>query len=314
MLEDPEAAYGYLRQEYDAAEASEEPLYEQIHTDVCRVNLRAWKREGLPLDWLFRLFLQTASHPAADGGKMFQNCLKTVGQLAQENAIGISKDSWEEFLAGYPVQHPAALHHSEIYRKREKPCYRLVEGGAVRLFPILQRMSRMTLESNVVAIDGRCASGKTTLAKQLESVTKAGVVHMDDFFLPAALRTTKRLAQAGGNVHYERFLEEAIPSLKSAEPFRYRCFDCGRMELGEYREVPAGHFRIVEGTYSCHPAFGEYMGLRIFCSVEPAQQLKRISKRNGQEMARRFLEHWIPMEEQYFQCFQVREKADIVLS
>ena len=35
----------------------------------------------------------------------------------------------------------------------------------------------------IVAIDGRCASGKTTVSKALSEALKATVVHMDDFFL-----------------------------------------------------------------------------------------------------------------------------------
>ena len=76
----------------------------------------------------------------------------------------------------------------------------------------------------VIAIDGRCASGKTTLAKALQTEglpekvatektflkkQNVGVIHMDDFFLPRELRTKERLSEAGGNVDYERFAEEA---------------------------------------------------------------------------------------------------------
>ena len=37
-------------------------------------------------------------------------------------------------------------------------------------------------ESILIAIDGRCASGKTTLAAQLHEQTDCDVIHMDDFF------------------------------------------------------------------------------------------------------------------------------------
>ena len=66
----------------------------------------------------------------------------------------------------------------------------------------------------VIAIDGRAASGKTTLAAALAAETGGTVVHMDDFFLPAELRTPQRLAAPGGNVHAERFAEEVLPFLR----------------------------------------------------------------------------------------------------
>ena len=58
----------------------------------------------------------------------------------------------------------------------------------------------------IVALDGRCASGKTTLAALLQQQTGCSVVHMDHFFLRPEQRTRERLEQPGGNVDYERFL------------------------------------------------------------------------------------------------------------
>ena len=45
----------------------------------------------------------------------------------------------------------------------------------------------------LIAIDGRCASGKTTLAAFLqERIQECAVVHMDHFFLQDAQRTKER--------------------------------------------------------------------------------------------------------------------------
>ena len=57
----------------------------------------------------------------------------------------------------------------------------------------------------VVAIDGKCTSGKTTLAARLAEIYDCNVFHMDDFFLRPEQRTPERFAQIGGNVDYERF-------------------------------------------------------------------------------------------------------------
>lgn len=168
-------------------------------------------------------------------------------------------------------------------------------------------------EVKVIAIDGRCASGKTTLARRLAEITGAGVIHMDDFFLPPELRTPKRLAEAGGNVDYERFSAEVLPKLMTGESFTYRRFECSRMTLGESCVIPAGKLRIVEGAYSCHPEFGNYMTFRVFSDVSPDEQRRRILTRSGEEMLSRFLNEWIPMEEQYFQTYRIREKADLIV-
>ena len=71
----------------------------------------------------------------------------------------------------------------------------------------------------VIAIDGRSGAGKTTLSQILSERLGASVVHMDDFFLPLSLRSDKRLSEAGGNVHYERFIEEVLPHINDGKSF-----------------------------------------------------------------------------------------------
>lgn len=176
-----------------------------------------------------------------------------------------------------------------------------------------QREKKAEGRSCVIAIDGPCASGKTTLAERLAAATGAGIVHMDDFFLPVELRTKERLGEPGGNVHYERFLEEVIPALLRGGDFAYRRFDCGRMEMGEWRQIRAAEAVIVEGSYSCHPKLGDYMDLRIFLEIDGKLQRERILRREGKEAAERFWKRWIPMEELYLETYRIRERADILM-
>lgn len=109
-------------------------------------------------------------------------------------------------------------------------------------------------------------------------------------------------------MHYERFLTEVLPNLRSGRPFSYRRFDCSRMTLGE--EIPVGNngYVFVEGAYSCHPVFGDYMDRRVFLDIDGKTQEERIRKRNGEDRLQDFLQLWIPLEEAYFQTFSVWEK------
>lgn len=182
-----------------------------------------------------------------------------------------------------------------------------------RIRPILDWLERRQEGVCIIAIDGRCASGKTTMAKRLCELTGAGVIHMDDFFLPGQLRTKQRLLEPGGNVHYERFLKEVLPFLLRSEAFSYTRFDCGRMEPGEKRQVAASRLRVVEGAYGCHPALGDYAALRVFSDVSPKVQEERILKRNGAEGLANFQQRWIPMEEAYFAAYDIKEKADFIV-
>lgn len=182
------------------------------------------------------------------------------------------------------------------------------------IIQILKALNEVPRDVKVVAIDGRCAAGKTTLAKKLAEITEAGLIHMDDFFLPEELRTEARFREAGGNIHYERFAEEVLPALRNPVGFAYTCYDCKNMQFGAKRIVPAGVLRIVEGSYSCYPKFGDYMDLRVFCDVNPLEQRVRIKKRDGNNALPIFLDKWVPREERYFAACKIKEQADIVVS
>lgn len=165
----------------------------------------------------------------------------------------------------------------------------------------------------VIAIDGRAASGKSTLAMKLSELLGAAVIHVDDFFLPQEMRTEERLAEAGGNVHYERFAEEVLPHLKNQEKFEYSIYDCHEGKITGKRTIPEGNIRIVEGSYSTHPKFGEYADVKIFCDIDPENQIKRIINRNGEEMSHKFQEEWIPLEEAYFKTLNLDDYRIVTL-
>lgn len=305
LLADTSRARAYFDQEYAATPVdASTPLFEPISENVARVNIAAWKASALPADWLFRMFVHTASVPMGGAELLAQ-------YVDQAAAIVSDMPGWDEALAAWQEAGMPAVHHSETYRAAERPAYRIVNGYFRCILPLLERLTQS--EMRVIAIDGRAASGKTTKAALLSAVLDAPIVHMDDFFLPPALRTPERLAQPGGNVHYERFAEEVLPGLRTGEAFAYRVFDCGQMDYNGVREIPAAPIRIVEGSYAHHPALGDYADLRVFTSVAEDEQMARILRRNGERMAEMFRSRWIPMEEAYFTAYGVREKAEIVL-
>jgi uridine kinase len=181
---------------------------------------------------------------------------------------------------------------------RIAPLFTLLEGNPSR---------------RVIAIDGRCGSGKSTLAALLAERMGAGVICMDDFFLPSELRTAQRYAKPGGNIHHERFAEEVMPFLRSGEGFTYRIFDCRVMDYNGVRFVPPSRLRVVEGAYSHHPVLGGYMDVRVFSDVDAATQRERIEGRNGAAAAVSFIERWIPYEEAYITAYGINQKADVIV-
>ncbi|MBO7357622.1 MAG: uridine kinase, partial [Lachnospiraceae bacterium] len=93
----------------------------------------------------------------------------------------------------------------------------------------------MTKKRVIVAIDGRCAAGKTTLSNELATELNASLFHMDDFFLQPHMCSAERLGTPGENVDHERFLKEVLKPLhEGKEHILYTPFSCktGMMEEG----------------------------------------------------------------------------------
>lgn len=314
LLGDINIARKYFEREYSEIEPKNIALYETISEDICRINLAAWKYKNLPREWLFKMFISSVS-VQKDGDELFLNYLETAEKVLMHNQISFSFTNWNMYLEDYRKNNMSAVHHSSIYRECENPSYRIVNRRYIRLLPILEQVAKREQKNRIciIAIDGRAASGKSTMAKQLEVLLEADIVHMDDFFLPTQLRTEERLNSPGGNVHYERFIEEVQPYLSLPQSFSYRKFDCSKMDFNGKRIISNTHFRIVEGSYSCHPSFGDYADVTVFSDVNPNEQLCRIRRRNGCDMEEMFKDRWIPLEEKYFEAYKIFDKADIRL-
>ncbi len=176
---------------------------------------------------------------------------------------------------------------------------------------LLDRISRLNTgrTSIILAIDGRCAAGKTTFASELQKKTGCCVIHMDDFFLRPQQRTPQRLAQAGGNIDYERVLSEALIPLRKNETACYRPYDCHTQSFKQPIIVLPQPLIVFEGSYSCHPKLFSLYDYHIFITLNPDEQLRRIEKRNGPQALSVFKDKWIPLEEKYFAQCRIEENC-----
>jgi uridine kinase len=164
----------------------------------------------------------------------------------------------------------------------------------------------------VIAIDGPCASGKSTLADHLKQRLDCPVIRMDHFFLPAGLRSSARLNEPGGNIHYERFVTEAVAGLLSGKTFSYQVFDCSSMNFGSTVTVPLSPVVIIEGSYSLRPEWRRIIDLAVFLRTDRKTQRQRILERSNSSVLKIFEEKWIPLENRYFAAFKICESADLV--
>ncbi|MCL2754854.1 MAG: AAA family ATPase [Oscillospiraceae bacterium] len=132
----------------------------------------------------------------------------------------------------------------------------------------------------IIAIDGPSGAGKTTYAKQLAHELgephNAAILHIDDYYDCSAGRLKTEAVVA------------AFHALKSQ-----------------------GKPVIVEGVYSL--TFGFPYDRKIFMTVRPEEQLKRIKARSP-DLYDKYVSKWIPAENKYFQEGQIAAKCDLVIS
>lgn len=161
----------------------------------------------------------------------------------------------------------------------------------------------------LIGLDGRCASGKTTLAQQFAQAEPVQVIHMDDFCIPHAKKTPERLALPGGNADLERFRQEVLLPLQRGQPGVYRAYDCHLDRLTDPRPLQPAPLTLIEGVYTLHPDLQAHFDLRAFLDIEPPLQERRIRSRNGEDGWLRFRDRWIPLENAYFAAFGLPDAA-----
>ena len=165
----------------------------------------------------------------------------------------------------------------------------------------------------LLAIDGRCGCGKSTLAAQLAADFGGAVFHMDDFYLPFAMRRPDWREHVAENMDLERVRAEILLPLRRGETVIYRAYDCAEDCFLPERVIAPTPLAIVEGSYSQHPRLRAFYDLCLFVTASPEIQRARLLAREGEHFAA-FANTWIPLEERYFAAFSIEERADRVIT
>jgi len=290
------------------------PPFTPIGRGLCRLNLAAPEVRRLSPEMIADMMIITNEKVLArsDNAAAFEESLALLEELAEAGETPFTVQELSAYLASYRAQGCPAVSHSPLYRESYHPAYRVVLSDFGVLLPLILRMNEAPC---LAVIDGPCGSGKTTLAGLLAALYGTTPIPMDDFFLPFDMRTEKRMSEAGGNIHHERFSEEILAHIQLGKPLAYRRFDCHTGQIIP-REIAASDVMIIEGSYSHHPAFEEAYArlnaIRAFVSVEDQEQLIRLEKRNP-HLLERFVAEWIPLEKNYFEAYDRKQKADLVL-
>ena len=99
------------------------------------------------------------------------------------------------------------------------------------LSPLVEKLSNLLSAHPdhpvLVALDGRCGSGKTTLAAQLaRQFPQSIIVHTDDFYLPPASRVANWEQIPCANMDLERLRAQVLTPARAGQAIPYRAYSC----------------------------------------------------------------------------------------
>lgn len=323
MVSSPEAVTQWLTQEWteavrtgadqtarkkiSSAAAGDTIPVEEIGNRLYRFHLTDGYELYIASPLLARLFFLTAGqhHGTAQGLGEKLDILREQGKQPGFPVL-------EPWLTEYTQAGCPALRHSEAFRQAYAPHYRILRDEYAIYFPVIYQVEKRLRQSKhvIVAIDGPCGSGKSSLAILLAELFSGRVLHMDDYYLPLRRRLPGWEHTPCGNMDLERFLREALLPAARGEAIACRPYSCRQGRLLEARMLPCASLTIVEGSYSHHPLLAPHYDLKIFLRCRPQEQLERLKRRENAHLDA-YLERWIPLEEAYYRTFDIVSRCDL---
>ena len=292
----------YIKSELDNDSESEHYYIESIGNSLCRFHFN--KLNNNEIDVLADLFIKTSE--CHKGNKdIFINKLNGLEDL--------NKD-WKEKINKYINEGINPIHHSNLFRNTYKPHYRVIKYEYGVYFELICKINELIKNNNqlIIAIDGRCGSGKSRLAELLESIYDCNLIHIDDYFIPMNERVDNWKDKIAGNINFDRLENEVLRNLKTNDSYIEIKYNCQKNEYSENLKVHNKKLTIIEGSYSLHDTIDHYYDYKVFLTCDSNTQKERIIERN-KEYYVMFESTWIPMEEKYFKEMSIINKADILI-
>lgn len=183
-----------------------------------------------------------------------------------------------------------------------------------------------------VAIDGRTAAGKTTLANELVApIERRGRpvirVEIDDFHRPRAERRRRTELPSWERYYRDSFDHPAIRAAFLAlgsggsRHFRAKQFDSFHDRSFDEPEqaAPPDAIVLADGVFLFRPELDDLWDVRIFVEIDAAESLRRGPPRDRAWIgsidvaAERYRATYLPGEQYYLDTIQPGERADAVL-
>ena len=169
----------------------------------------------------------------------------------------------------------------------------------------------------LVALDGRSAAGKSTLAQQVAARTAALVIDGDDFYRggdDAFWRACSPVEKVDLVIDWRR-QRTLLTKLGRAEPARWQPYDWEADDGRRGAEVSVGPAAVVilDGAYSARPELADLFALRVLLDVPRPTRRERLLRREGERYRAEWEARWGRAEDLYFEQLMPPESFDLVL-
>ena len=339
MAQSPDKVLAALLAERKEAGSIPLPL-EPIGNGLCRFHITQALSTLSELPLIGRMFTRTmALTEGTEAG--------LAGRL--EQLAGLPVPGMGEYLESWRREGCPPVRHSEAFRNAYNPHYRVLRREFAGFLPALVPIDRLArehyaawlrrgswgeplpgegplalryrngLRPYLVAVDGRCGSGKTGFSRIVEELIPGGkhVAHMDDCYLPWESRTPDWMEVPAGNMDLKRVRDEILSPVREGRPLWYPLFLPDGPVLDEYGDPIVidpddVELILVEGSYSQHPSLKKYYDYKIFLTCEREEQTRRLRNREG-DYYPTFDRVWRALEETYFAACGTEAAADLVV-
>lgn len=156
----------------------------------------------------------------------------------------------------------------------------------------------------LVGIDGRSGSGKSSLAEKLSKrFGDSQIIHLDTFGMYEGENSSKRV------------INDVLLPLKNNQLARYRGYEKGHEN--ESYLVESGGISIVEGIFALNADLISYYDYKIWVECPAKLGHERGNARDiqlsGIDNSEKWLNYWMPKEEEYILKQKPQDKADFIV-
>lgn len=171
-----ENAVSYIEKEYESVSKNEGPLIEELDGDYVRVHL-SYLNTGLTARTLGKIFCLSAKREEEGIKKLYEK-LEALRSLICEGVFELDINDFDKALNEWRELGFPAVRHSETFREKYSPAYRVISKKYARHLSALTQIDK-DLGKRTVKVAVTCAD-REELSDVIKSVYGAALLTADD--------------------------------------------------------------------------------------------------------------------------------------